>query len=285
MRESNVMHLVVNEIRDALRGYYPDSEAFSIAKMLLVEVFGFSTLELYGGKDKEISGKRRDVLNEMIARLQKNEPIQYIIGRETFGGLTFEVDGNVLIPRPETWELVQWIVADCQSNPACRILDIGTGSGCIAVSLAKHILQAEVEAWDVSEGALQVAKKNGEKNGVDVCFRQQDVLKAMPGNARYDVIVSNPPYIAEKEKKVMDANVLDWEPSLALFVPDEDPLLFYRKIAQLGLEMLTEDGALYFEINQTYGQETLQMLKDLGYTQVELRKDAWNNDRMIKAKR
>ena len=285
MRESNVMHPVVNEIRDALRGYYPDSEAFSIAKMLLVEVFGFSTLELYGGKDKEISGKRRDVLNEMIARLQKNEPIQYIIGIETFGGLTFEVDENVLIPRPETWEMVQWIVADCQSNPACRILDIGTGSGCIAISLAKHISQAEVEAWDVSEGALQVAKKNGEKNGVDVCFRQQDVLKTIAGSTRYDVIVSNPPYIAEKEKKVMDANVLDWEPSLALFVPDEDPLLFYRKIAQLGLEMLAEDGALYFEINQAYGQETLQMLKDLGYTQTELKKDAWDNDRMIKAKR
>ena len=279
------MHPVVNEIRDALRGCYPDSEAFSIAKMLLVEVFGFSTLELYGGKDKEISGKRRDVLNEMIARLQKNEPIQYIIGIESFGGLTFEVNGNVLIPRPETWELVQWIVADCQSNPACRILDIGTGSGCIAISLAKHISQAEVEAWDVSEGALEVAKKNGEKNGVDVCFRQQDVLKAVAGSIRYDVIVSNPPYIAEKEKKVMDANVLDWEPSLALFVPDEDPLLFYRKIAQLGLEMLTENGALYFEINQAYGQETLQMLKDLGYSQVELRTDAWENDRMIKAKR
>ena len=279
------MHPIVNEIRDALRGYYPDSEAFSIAKMLLMEVFGFSTLELYGGKDKEISGKRRDVLNEMIARLQKNEPIQYIIGIESFGGLTFEVDENVLIPRPETWELVQWIVEDCQSDSSCRILDIGTGSGCIAVSLAERIPQAEVEAWDVSEGALQVAKKNGEKNGVDVCFRQQDVLKAMPGSTRYHVIVSNPPYIAEKEKKVMDANVLDWEPSLALFVPDEDPLLFYRKIAQLGLEMLTEDGALYFEINQAYGQETLQMLKDLGYTQTELKKDAWNNDRMIKAKR
>ena len=279
------MHPVVNEIRDALRGIYPDSEALALAKMLLVEVSGFTTLELYGGKDKEISVKDRDVLDEMIARLQKNEPIQYIIGIESFGGLTFEVDENVLIPRPETWELVQWIVEDCQSDSSCRILDIGTGSGCIAVSLAERIPQAEVEAWDVSEGALQVAKKNGEKNGVDVCFRQQDVLKAMPGSTRYHVIVSNPPYITEKEKKVMDANVLDWEPSLALFVPDEDPLLFYRKIAQLGLEMLTEDGALYFEINQAYGQETLQMLKELGYTQTELKKDAWNNDRMIKAKR
>lgn len=285
MREPKVMHPIVNEIRDALRGHYPDSEAFSIAKMLLVEVFGFSTLELYGGKDKEISGKRRDVLNEMIARLQKNEPIQYIIGIETFGGLTFEVDGNVLIPRPETWELVQWAIEDCQTKESCRILDIGTGSGCIAVSLAHCLSQAEVEAWDVSEGALQVAEKNARRNGVEVCFRRQDVLTALPDDTRYDVIVSNPPYIAEKEKSDMDANVLDWEPSLALFVSDEDPLLFYRKIAQLGIGMLAEDGALYFEINQKYGQETLQMLNGLGYKQVELKKDAWNNDRMIKAKR
>ena len=279
------MHPIVNEIRDALRGCYPDSEALSIAKMLLVEVFGFSTLELYGGKDKEISGKRRDVLNEMIARLQKNEPIQYIIGIETFGGLTFEVNANVLIPRPETLELVQWIVEDWQTKPAGRILDIGTGSGCIAISLANRIPQAKVEAWDVSEDALEVARKNGRRNEVEVCFCRQDVLKAEAGNVRYDVIVSNPPYIAEKEKEQMDANVLDWEPSLALFVPDDDPLLFYRKIALLAMDILTEEGAIYFEINQAYGQETLQMLKDLGYTQVELKKDAWGNDRMIKAKR
>ena len=279
------MHPIVNEIRDALRGCYPDSEALSIAKMLLVEVFGFSTLELYGGKDKEISGKRRDVLNEMIARLQKNEPIQYIIGIETFGGLTFEVNANVLIPRPETLELVQWIVEDWQTKPAGRILDVGTGSGCIAISLANRIPQAKVEAWDVSEDALEVARKNGRRNEVEVCFCRQDVLKAETGNVRYDVIVSNPPYIAEKEKEQMDANVLDWEPSLALFVPDNDPLLFYRKIALLAMNILTEEGAIYFEINQAYGQETLQMLKDLGYTQVELKKDAWGNDRMIKAKR
>ncbi|MBQ8442762.1 MAG: peptide chain release factor N(5)-glutamine methyltransferase, partial [Bacteroides sp.] len=212
-------------------------------------------------------------------------PIQYIIGRETFGGLVFEVDGNVLIPRPETLELVQWIVDDCQAKTPCRILDIGTGSGCIAISLAKRMSQAEVEAWDVSEGALKVAGKNAGDNCVKVRFRQQDILSAVPNGVRYEVIVSNPPYIAEKEKKGMDANVLDWEPSIALFVPDEDPLLFYRKIAQLGIDMLVEGGALYFEINQAYGLETVQMLKDLGYRQVELRKDAWNNDRMIKAKR
>ena len=279
------MHPIVNEIRDALRENYPDTEVLALAKMLLVEVFGFSTLELYGGKDKEISGKHRDVLDEMIRRLKKNEPIQYIIGIETFGGLTFEVNQNVLIPRPETRELVEWIAEDCQLEDPCKILDIGTGSGCIAISLAKLLGQAEVEAWDVSEGALQVARRNAERNQVDVLFRKMDVLGDVPKGMLYDVIVSNPPYIAEKEKPQMEHNVLDWEPSIALFVPDEDPLLFYRRIAQLGGSMLKKGGSLYYEINQAYGQETMEMLASMGYQSIELRKDVWGNDRMVKAKR
>ena len=279
------MHPIVNEIRDALRENYPDTEALALAKMLLVEVFGFSTLELYGGKDKEISGKHRDVLDEMIRRLKKNEPIQYIIGIETFGGLTFEVNQNVLIPRPETRELVEWIAEDCQLEDPCKILDIGTGSGCIAISLAKLLEQVEVEAWDVSEGALQVARRNAERNQVDVLFRKMDVLGDVPEGMLYDVIVSNPPYIAEKEKSQMEHNVLDWEPSIALFVPDEDPLLFYRRIAQLGGSMLKKGGSLYYEINQAYGQETMEMLASMGYQSIELRKDVWGNDRMVKAKR
>ena len=279
------MHPVLHEIRDALKGYYPDSEALALAKMLLVEVFGFSTLELYGGKDKEFSEKHRSVLAEMIRRLQKNEPIQYIIGIESFCGLTFEVDPNVLIPRPETQELVSWIVEECQKEEAIRILDIGTGSGCIPVSLAKQLPRAEVESWDISEGALEVASRNCERNEVKVLLRRKDVLNAAPEGVFYDVIVSNPPYIADREKVDMEANVLDWEPSLALFVPDDDPLLFYRKIAQLGCEMLKEGGSLYFEINRAYGQETSLMLSELGYNQIELKKDSWGNDRMIKAKR
>lgn len=279
------MHPIVNEIRNALREHYPDSEALALAKMLLVEAFGFSTLELYGGKDKEISGKRLDVLNEMIARLKKNEPIQYVIGTETFCGWTFEVDENVLIPRPETQELVHWIVADWKSDASCRLLDVGTGSGCIAISLSKLLEGAEVEAWDISEGALQVARRNADRNGAQVLFRQVDVLKAHPEGHRYDVIVSNPPYITESEKQDMEANVLDWEPHTALFVPDADPLLFYRRIAELGVSMLNEGGALYFEINRAYGEETVRMLEGLGYKQIELRKDDWGNDRMIKANR
>ena len=276
------MHPIVYEIRDALRGHYPDSEALSLAKMLLTEVFGFSTLELYGGKDKEISGNRLRDLHEMLSRLKKNEPIQYIIGTESFCGLTFEVNPNVLIPRPETQELVRWIEADWKSVP-CRILDIGTGSGCISISLAKFLEGAKVESWDISEGALQVARRNCVRNEAEVLLRQQDVLSAVPEGELYQVIVSNPPYICEKEKVDMDANVLDWEPETALFVPDADPLLFYRKIAELGVSMLCEGGALYFEINRAYGEETLRMLEGFGYRQLELRKDDFGNDRMIKA--
>jgi release factor glutamine methyltransferase len=276
------MHPIVYEIRDALRGHYPDSEALSLAKMSLTEAFGFSTLELYGGKDKEISGNRLRDLHEMLSRLKKNEPIQYIIGTESFCGLTFEVNPNVLIPRPETQELVRWIESDWKSVP-CRILDIGTGSGCISISLAKFLEDAKVESWDISEGALQVARRNCVRNETEVLLRQQDVLSAVPEGELYQVIVSNPPYICEKEKVDMDANVLDWEPETALFVPDADPLLFYRKIAELGISMLCEGGALYFEINRAYGEETLRMLEGLGYRQLELRKDDFGNDRMIKA--
>lgn len=277
------MHPLVNEIRNALRGNYPDSEALSLAKMLLVEAFGFSTLELYGGKDKEISGNRRDELDEMIGRLQKNEPIQYVLGTENFCGFTFEVNPHVLIPRPETQELVAWIADDCRHRNPCRLLDIGTGSGCISISLARLLPQAQVESWDISADALQVARRNCERNGVEVLLRQQDVLGDVPAGLRYDVMVSNPPYITECEKKDMEANVLHWEPSTALFVPDDDPLLFYRRIAQLGCGMLEEGGALYFEINRAYGQETMLMLESLGYNSLQMRKDAWDNDRMIKA--
>lgn len=277
------MHPLVAQIREALHGNYPDAEALSLAKMLLVDVFGFSTLELYGGKDRSFSEKDQTLLNDIVRRLCKNEPIQYIIGIEYFKGLAFEVNGNVLIPRPETQELVDWILEDYCSHDACRILDIGTGSGCIPVSLAYFLSQAEVESWDISEGALEVARRNGERNGVKVSFRRQDVFEDVSCSACYDIMVSNPPYITEKEKADMDANVLDWEPGVALFVPDASPLLFYERIARLGLELLKPGGSLYFEINRAYGQDVCSMLEGLGYVHVTLRKDTFGNDRMVKA--
>ncbi len=278
-----MMHPVYLHIKQVLNKCYPDSESSALARMLLVEVLGFSTLELFGGKDKEVSEKDLDVLTEMLGRLKNYEPIQYVIGRESFCGMTFEVNGHVLIPRPETQELVDWITRDWITETSFRLLDIGTGSGCIAVSLAQKLPQAKVEAWDISEGALEVAHRNAKMNGVSVDFRLQDVLKAEVNSPSYKVIVSNPPYITEQEKNEMEANVLEWEPHTALFVPDTDPLLFYRKIAQLGGKALMHGGALYFEINRAYGRETVEMLRDLGYEQMELKADMFGNERMIKA--
>ena len=268
-----------------LAGYYPDAEASALAKMLLVEVLHFSTLELFGGKDKEVFKKDLDVLYEMSRRLQNREPIQYIIGRETFCGMPFVVNRHVLIPRPETQDLVEWIAEEDQQTNPCRLLDMGTGSGCIAISLAKKLPHVQVEAWDISGEALQVARQNALNNQVKVDFHPQDILSASPGIAEWNVIVSNPPYITNKEKAEMEANVLNWEPHTALFVPDHDPLLFYRRIAQLGMNMLVNGGALYFEINRAYGTETIAMLQALGYENIIIRKDRFNNERMIKATR
>ena len=279
------MHPVYHEIKKMLAGYYPDAEASALAKMLLVEVLHFSTLELFGGKDKEVFKKDLDVLYEMSRRLQNQEPIQYIIGKETFCGMPFVVNRHVLIPRPETQDLVEWIAEEDQQTNPCRLLDMGTGSGCIAISLAKKLPHVQMEAWDISGEALQVARQNALNNQVKVDFHQQDILSASPGIAEWNVIVSNPPYITNKEKAEMEANVLNWEPHTALFVPDHDPLLFYRKIAQLGMSMLVNGGALYFEINRAYGTETIAMLQALGYENIIIRKDRFNNERMIKATR
>ena len=279
------MHPVYHEIKKMLAGYYPDAEASALAKMLLVEVLHFSTLELFGGKDKEVFKKDLDVLYEMSRRLQNQEPIQYIIGKETFCGMPFVVNRHVLIPRPETQDLVEWIAEEDQQTNPCRLLDMGTGSGCIAISLAKKLPHVQVEAWDISGEALQVARQNALNNQVKVDFHQQDILSASPGIAEWNVIVSNPPYITNKEKTEMESNVLDWEPHTALFVPDHDPLLFYRRIAQLGMSMLMKGGALYFEINRAYGAEIIAMLQALGYKDIIIRKDRFNNERMIKATR
>lgn len=278
------MNPVVSYIKQTLCGYYPDSELLPMAKLLLTQVFGMSVVELYAGKDTVFSENERNLLDNILLRLQKQEPIQYIIGKEEFAALSFEVNKHVLIPRPETVELVEWIVED-YGRKLPKILDVGTGSGCIAVSLAKKIAGAEVVSWDISQEALQVAERNCRKNGVHVGLECRDVLHASPDGRLFDVIVSNPPYIPEKEKEGMDANVLEWEPGLALFVPDDDPLLFYRKIAELGRDMLSDEGKLYFEINRNYGRQTVEMLAALGYKGVELRKDLFQNDRMVKAER
>jgi release factor glutamine methyltransferase len=218
-------------------------------------------------------------------RMAAGEPIQYIIGKAYFYDREFNVTPSVLIPRPETELLVREALTWAQRNPrsGMRVADLCTGSGCIAVSLAKLISSAEVEAWDISDGALEIARRNAELNHVTINFQLRNALDAEIPFPSYEIIVSNPPYITEKEKKDMESNVLEWEPHTALFVPDTDPLLFYRKIAQMGVNALVKGGALYFEINRAYGEETMKMLDVLGYQQIELKKDMFGNDRMIKA--
>jgi release factor glutamine methyltransferase len=231
-------------------------------------------------------------------RLLTHEPIQYILGSTTFCDLPFSVTPHVLIPRPETEELVAWIVEHFllldinptsnfqlpTSNPN-RILDIGTGSGCIAIALAKNLPMFAVSALDVSDKALQIARLNAEKNAVQINFISQNILETSKLDQQFDVIVSNPPYVRELEKHEIQANVLEHEPHLALFVADEDPLLFYRKIGELALDALTPNGNLFVEINQYLGEETLKLFREIGFTQVELRKDLYGNDRMIRASR
>lgn len=261
---------------------YAETEASALARWILEEEFGFSTLELYAGKDTDFPMEKRKRLNDILVRLARFEPIQYIIGKTEFCGLTLKVSSDVLIPRPETAELVDWIVSDCPQS-GLRVLDIGTGSGCIAITLAERMVEAEVSAWDISEKALAVARENALHNNVRIAFSCMDVFNEPTATSVFDIIVSNPPYITESERAEMERNVLDYEPETALFVPDTDPLRFYRRIAHIGNQMLKPGGKLFFEINRAYGSETAAMLKYGGYSQVEVRSDSYGNARMIKA--
>lgn len=280
------MHPAYNYIKQAINGQYPDTEASAIAKAILTDVFQLSTTDLYASKDMNFSTNQAEKLEVIITRLRANEPLQYILGNCYFCGLDFHVEPGVLIPRPETVELVEWIISDRKDNDSLiRILDIGTGSGCISISLAKNLPKSEVHAWDISEDAIRIASGNAARLDANVRFRQTDVLGQVPTDTMMNVIVSNPPYITEAERIGMDANVTDWEPDTALFVPDNAPLLFYERISDIGKQILTPDGTLYFEINQRFGTETVDMLRKKGYRNVELRKDLSGNDRMIKAER
>jgi release factor glutamine methyltransferase len=222
--------------------------------------------------------------SSILEQLKKEIPIQYILGVTHFYGLEFEVNSAVLIPRPETEELVDWIIQHSKlkaQHSKFKILDIGTGSGCIAISLAKNLPNAEVFALDVSEQALATTKRNAEKNQVQLAFIHQSILETEDLAQEFDVIVSNPPYVRELEKQEIKKNVLDNEPHLALFVEDNDALIFYRKIAQLAQKNLNPKGQLYFEINQYLGQEMLDLLRGMGFKNCELRQDIYGNDRMI----
>ena len=275
------MKRITTRINEGLSGSYSTGEIAALTRIIATEFLGVSQMAFYLKDDIPLTAGQEALLDNAIERLKNQEPIQYILGYSDFCGLRFKVTQATLIPRPETSELVEWIASKAAGNES--ILDIGTGSGCIAVSLAQKLPQSKVTAWDISPDALAVAAENSKANGCDVAFKQVDILTHEPTGEQFDVIVSNPPYIKENEKEAMHSNVLDWEPHTALFVPDSDPLLFYRTIAKKGLSLLKPGGRLYFEINRAHGKETMEILAALGYTSIELRKDFAENDRMIRA--
>ena len=279
-----MMNKIVAYIRSRLQPYYTAEEVSALSRIVCCDLLGQAPTDYYLGKDIALSPKKEQELEDILQRLSRFEPLQYIEGRTLFLGREFWVAPGVLIPRPETEELVELMLKEIPAD--ARILDVGTGSGCIAISLAKELPDALVTAWDVSPEALNVARANARKLQADVRFVECDVLACQVDEVgQYDVIVSNPPYVTEAEKADMEPNVLQWEPSLALFVPDDDPLRFYRRIAVLGRDMLADGGRLYFEINRAYGREMVEMLRTMGYVRVRVEKDLSQNDRFVIAEK
>ena len=276
-----MMRKLRTSIEMAIAHLYPQGEAREIAEILLQHILQLDKTHLLLYNDTPTQ-EQLTQLNQAISRLTEGEPIQHIIGQMEFYGSCFRVNKHVLIPRPETEELVQWILESFDHSPR-RVLDIGTGSGCIAISLAKHRPQWQLEAIDISHEALSVAQENARWNHVNVSFRHVDVLK-IDDNATYDIIVSNPPYITPSEQSEMHVNVLHHEPHNALFVPENDPLLFYRHIIIYAHTHLTPQGALFFEINRRFGQETCRLIEQLSTLKPSLKTDILGNDRMIMAK-
>ena len=274
---------------DLLAEKFPRREAEQLMRILLEDLFGIDWNQQLMNPDLRIDERQHYQLSEAVKRLLSGEPVQYVTGKERFCDLLFKVSPAVLIPRPETEELVQKIGTaslPCHSNVGMcegresmgggskkiRIWDIGTGSGCIAIALAKHFTDAEVVAFDISEEALQIAKENAESNGVKVAFVQDDVLNPHSDyfNQPVDLVVSNPPYVCDSERAQMEANVLDWEPEKALFVPDDDPLRFYRRILELAQPRLNPDGQVWFEINERMGERMLKLCHEMGFSNAEI---------------
>ena len=266
---------------------YDEREAKAIVRLLLEERFGLTMADVLAGE--MASATMGDELEQLMHRLEQGEPVQYVLGEAWFCGHRFHVEPGVLIPRPETEELVEWILGDERFGAECKILDIGTGSGCIAVSLALGMggekTRVSVTAWDISDAALRIARTNAKQLGADVTFVKQDTLSPPDDLAVWDVIVSNPPYVCKSEAAQMEPHVLEHEPHEALFVPDGDALLFYRSIAQYAHRALKPSGALYFEINPLYADELSSMLHKMGFTSVQFKTDQFGKCRMVKAER
>ncbi len=273
--------MTYRELWRTLEPLYGNGEARAVTDYVLDVCFGLSKADILCGAVEEMTAEKTAELNKIFGRLTEGEPVQYVLGRAEFSGRWFNVRPGVLIPRPETEELCAWITADSKASGSPKVLDIGTGSGCIAITLQLDMPESKVTAWDISADALDVARENAKQLGANVNFVKQDALNAKP-KGEWDVIVSNPPYICEKEKKDMAVNVLEHEPHTALFVPDADPLLFYRAITRLAVQTLSNGGRLYFEINPIYADDTCRMMQAEGMTAVELRSDMYGKQRMAK---
>ena len=273
------------ELCNRLTGLYEAGEAKSIVRMVLDVRFGFSLTDVLCGRVEELSANEKEELEKMMCRLEQGCPVQYVLGETSFFGHTFHVEPGVLIPRPETEDLVGWVASSegAGATNGISILDIGTGSGCIACSLALVFPDAAVTAWDISDDALRIARQNAEMLHADVRFVRQDALMPPEDVGQWDVIVSNPPYICRQEAQTMERNVLDYEPHTALFVSDDDPLLFYRSIARYAQKALKPGGKLFFEINPLYCRQLENMLTEMGYFAVTLREDQSGRQRFIKA--
>ena len=275
----NIYHLELDPL-------FPKEEVDSFFYLVIDHYLGLERFVLAMQPNLVVSKDNEEPLFYALSQLKQERPIQYILGKAHFCDLEFGVDENVLIPRPETEELVYWILNEVQQRTrqeGLRILDIGTGSGCIAISLAKNLPNAKVYALDISKKALQIAQQNAVDNKVDIVFLEADILSMEGFKDKFDVIVSNPPYVRELEKKEMKNNVLEHEPGLALFVSDGDPLIFYKKITLFALNHLKTSGMLFFEINQYLGEEMKQLLEAGNFSEIELRKDMFGNNRMLKA--
>ena len=265
----------------ALSGRYAAAELESVKKALCLELLGINAVTFYTKDILAPDPERERILDDALKRLAKGEPLQYVIGVTPFCGLDFRVDNRVLIPRPETAELVEWVARDAVRDGS--LLDVGTGSGCIAITLAKELPGWKIQGWDISDDALEVARENNSLNGTDVEFCKVDILNATGWEKSFDVIVSNPPYVLECEREHMEDTVLDYEPHSALFVPDTNPLLFYKAIAEFGTHALKKGGKLYFEINPLEAEALEKMLSGAGYHDIVLHNDIFGKLRMIKA--
>lgn len=299
--------MTYNQLWKRLTAIYNEREAQAIVRTVLDALFGMSLTDICLGKVTQLSADDTTRLEKIMQRLEKSEPVQYVLGAEWFAGRLFSVAPGVLIPRPETEDLVKWACDEAKEKekekedngkeergkeekedskkeeaPHPSILDIGTGSGCIAITVALALPQARVTAWDISTDALAIAAGNAHKLGASVRFEHQDALSAPDDKERWDVIVSNPPYICDRERADMSDNVLSYEPELALFVPDSDPLLFYRAIARYASKALKPGGRLLFETNTAYAHEVAQAMADEGFTAIEVRNDCFGKPRMVK---